>query len=347
MKKLLLALLFLAGICIFAADNTEPAAVGLSVKALQPIPPAANPNEGVKCRGKLLRTEVRTIEDSPQIVCSLTVDGPYKQPKLKLAQQKLRVLTEFPVYETLLRRFIPDDNGVRGFYEYKPIAGEFSLGEETTRAEIVPDGPLAFKTVEVNSLTLTTDANGVIQDPAGDLDLFAAVDALNRRTAAFMISAEGFPPIEFVVFRTMPQRKEFDQKRLDEPDDQDLLIVCGLDFRQSQHEPEQSGLNATLLLPAGESIVRAGELFPLTVRVENRGQRATSCLLGRIFSRLPELNGKLFFFGAVPPGETREFTRLFKVNADNRISNIFAEVRFEDSWSTLKLALPVELTLLH
>ena len=95
------------------------------------------------------------------------------------------------------------------------------------------------------------------------------------------------------------------------------------------------------------AVVRIGECFPLTIKVTNNGSRQTSCLLGRSFSRLDGLNGKLFYFGAVAPGDTARFTRYFKVSPEELVNHLFMEIRFSDSWGILKQTLQLDLPLIH
>ena len=44
------------------------------------------------------------------------------------------------------------------------------------------------------------------------------------------------------------------------------------------------------------------------------------------------MNGRLFYFGAIPPGSSASFTRYIKPDADNLTSMAYAEIRFSDSW---------------
>ena len=146
--------------------------------------------------------------------------------------------------------------------------------------------------------------------------------------------------------RYMARRWE-DEKLLDEPAQQDLLVCYRLNFKQSLLQPEQEGLEFSLVAEELPAVVRTGEYFPVTVKVVNNGSRQTSCLLGRTFSRLEGLNGKLFYFGAVAPGDTATFTRYLKVAPEELVNNLFLEIRFSDSWGVLKQALELNLPLIH
>ena len=88
-------------------------------------------------------------------------------------------------------------------------------------------------------------------------------------------------------------------------------------------------------------------VFPITVKVVNNGSKQTSCLLGRSFSRMQDLNGRLFYFGSIEPGNTARFTRYFKVNDGELAGRAFLDIRFSDSWSVLKPHLSVQFPLIH
>ena len=299
-----------------------------------------------KVRGSYLRTEVRSTESSQVLDVRLTLATADRQPSFLLSVQEEQTITEVRVYETLLRTTVGNDGG-RGSYEYHVVPGEYTDGEESIRTQKMLPVPLANTEVTVNAKTYVTDADGVVQDPEHHLLILDALDALDRRTMEFVIEAKGMPARSYSVFRTMPQRRDFDEKLLDEPASQDVLVCYHLNFKQSILQPEQEGLEFSLENDALPTIVRTGEYFPITVKVTNNGSRQTSCLLGRSFSRLAGLNGKLFYFGAIAPGDTARFTRYFKVAPEELVNHLFMEIRFSDSWGILKQTLPLDLPLIH
>ncbi len=314
-----------------------------ALSALLTAQTTTNSDNVSKVRGNWVRNEVRKVNRTPQFTCSLAIDSRTNQPVLRLSKQIFQVSTEVRIYEALERLYYPD-----GRSQYQPIRGEFIDGETTQKANIIKLGALANTKVTINrKLHLKTDAEGNIPYGNGQLDILEQLDALNKHSVNFNIAVDGYPPLDYTVYRTMPQRKTFDEKRLEEPAHQDVLVAYGLDFSLSRQKPEQEDLKFTLVTPSPRTTVLVDERFKVTVRVENTGTTVTSCLIGRIFSRLPELNGKLFFFGAIKPGEAREFTRFVKIDDTNLTQRIFAEIHFSDSWSALKQSLPLELNLIR
>lgn len=299
-----------------------------------------------KVRGSYLRTEVRATKTNRLLEVRLTVATPDRQPSFQLNVLEEQAITEVRVYETLLRTAVGNDGG-RSSFEYHVVPGEYTYGEETVRTQKHLAAPLANAQVTINAKPFGTNADGVVQDPGHQLLILDALDSLDRRTMDFVVEAPEMPAVTYSVFRTMPQRRDFDEKLLDEPAQQDLLVAYRLNFKQSVLQPEQEGLQFTLETAELPAVVRAGEYFPLTVKVTNNGSRQTSCLLGRTFSRLEGLNGKLFYFGALAPGDTARFTRYLKVLPEELVNQLFLEVRFSDSWSVLKPVLPLTLPVIH
>ena len=299
-----------------------------------------------KVRGSYLRTEVRSTNSTALLEVRLTVATPDRQPSFLLSVQTEQTITEVRVYETLLRSIVGNDGG-RDNYEYHVVPGEFTYGEAAVRTELLPPVPLPNAKVTINAKEYQTDADGIVLDPNHQLRILDALDALDRRTMDFVIEVPDMPAKNYSVFRTMPQRRDFDEKLLDEPSQQDLLVCYRLNFKQSLLQPEQEGLQFELETAALPAFVKAGEYFPVTVKVTNNGSRQTSCLLGRSFSRLNGVNGKLFYFGAIAPGDTARFTRYFKAAPEELVNQLFLEIRFSDSWGILKQTLPLNLPLIH
>lgn len=341
-----LTLVICAAVLPCRAGDEMPVGIGEELLRRQPKP---NALEADTCRGKYLRTETRNTRVSSQLGCALVVAGEYRQPALRLALKEIREITEVRIYELELREFVPDDNGVTGSFVNTVVSDQVWEGEKNTRTETRPGRVLANATVTVNGTPCRTDEQGIVLDRNGNiLDLLSMLDNLSNRTAKLSIKVASvqLPPLEYTIFRTMPQRSTHDEKRLEEPPEQDVLIASGLDFTLSKFQPEQEKLICTAHCGT-ESVKTAGIPFPVSVTVENQGSAATSCLLGRSFSRIPGLNGKLFYFGAVPPGEKRTFTRWMTVDADTAVNDVFLEIRFSDSWSIPDKKIPINLTVIH
>lgn len=300
-----------------------------------------------KCRGSFLRTEVMKVESRNLLVVKLTVVEATQQPTFRLSVQEEQDITEVRVYETLARDFVSSKNNGEGAYEYHLLPGEYTYGETGVRTVKSPLKPLANSPVRINAVGFVTDGDGVVQNLNTRLPILDTLDSLERRTMDFVVEVPDMPMQVFTVYRTMPQRRDYDEKLLDEPAQQDVLRCYHLDFRQSLVQPEQEGLECSFEPDRIPSLVRAGEWFPITVQVANRGKRQTSCLLARTFSRIPDLNGRLFYFGAIAPGATARFTRYFKIATEEMVNHAFVEIRFSDSWGILKQRLPLDLSFVH
>lgn len=310
------------------------------------------------CRGNYLRTDIRDKKVRYEMVPSLVIDGADRQPVLVLRRHRVVEQTEVRLYETMMRFFVRDKDGA-GYFDYKRVQDEVWEGEKNVRIIPEEDGVLANMRVQIDDMSgheiaCHTDAQGRLAPDKGWLDLLEPFDDLSCRTKDYFIQCIGISDDAkkldgrlFRLYRTMPQRKAFDEKRLQEPPEQDLLCVYGLDFQPSQLKPEQDALVCTVAFPENFAYATAGKPLPIRVRVQNNGDYQTSCLIGRLFSRVQGVDGKLFYFGAVKPGESVEFTRFVTVPVDLRTGKVYAELRFSDSWDAPKLSVPIKFTVVR
>ena len=310
------------------------------------------------CRGNYLRTDVRDQKVRYEMVPALAVEGPERQPVLVLRRHRITEQTEVRLYETMMRFFVRDKDGT-GYFDYKRVQDELWEGEKNVRVIPEEDGFVANARVRIDDLgghevACHTDDRGRVIPDRGRLDLLEPFDDLSCRTKDYFIQCIGMTDGDkkldgsmFRIYRTMPQRKAFDEKRLQEPPEQDILCRYGLDFQTSQLKPEQDALVCTVVFPENFAYAVAGKPFPVRVRIQNNGGYQTSCLIGRLFSRVRGVDGKLFYFGAVKPGESMEFTRFVTVPADLRTGKVYAELRFSDSWDAPKLSVPVKFTVVR
>ena len=353
MKLLALSMLWMLMASGIAAEpqavDTALGNVGLSDETMWQIsqPTRATVENANKCRGSFLRTMEKKVETKTCLVVNLMVVEDTQQPTFQLLLQEEKEITEVRVYETLLRNYVANANNGQGAYEYRLLPGEYTYGEESVHVLKMPMKPLKNSPVKINGTIYATDNDGCVRDPEMKLNVLDALDGLERRTMDFIVEVPELPMQVFTIYRTMPQRRDYDEKLLDEPSRQDILVCYGLDFKQSLLQPEQDGLEFAFEPNRIPDLVRTGEFFPVTIQVVNHGTRQTSCLLGRSFSRIPGLNGKLFYFGAVAPGATARFTRYFKIAPEERVNHAFVEIRFSDSWGILKQHLPLDFRFVH
>ncbi len=313
---------------LFAADNT--------------------PQTGEKCRGNFIRTDAQVIARKKSLACSIVIDNAnHNQPILRINNTEIQTVSTTNVYEMRYRHFVEDNRDIGGgVYIYTLAPDEEWRDEPKQTVHTVAGVPLANEEVSIDGRICRTDRNGLVHATEGNFDLLKDFDNLSQRTHTYTIAVRGYYPISYTVYRTMPQRSADDEKRLEEPQDQDLLVKYGLNFHQSKGAPEQDDLECTLELPPDTAFFTAGVSIPVIIRVTNHGKKATSCLLARSFSRIPGINGKLFYFGAIKPGTSASFTRYINADRENLTSMAFAEFRFSDSWSIipgkkLELKLPV------
>ena len=348
-KALVLLVGMLGALTAWRAEEVSLDNVGLSEMTIWQIsqPSRENLDNADKCRGSFLRTEVKKGNLVKKLKICLVLSKATGQPSFQLLMQDEQEVIETRVYEALIRKAVNNENRGPGSYEYRLLPGECVYGEESVRTVQLPPKPLANTSVRINAMEFVTDEEGIVQDSDMRLRILDSLDTLRRRTMDFIVEVPGMPSQLYTVFRTMPQRRDYDEKLLDEPAEQDILQCYHLNFRQSLMQPEQNELECSVESEQISGLLRTGEWFPITVVVANHGTRQTSCLLGRTFSRIPGLNGKLFYFGAIAPGSTARFTRYFKIAPEELVNQAFVEVRFSDSWSTLKQRIPFDLRFVH
>ena len=331
-----------------AAAEAKAIAVATAVADAAPLPKAAESGNTSSelCRGAYLRTEIRNTEKSFEILPCLSIDSEDNQPVLILQKCQITSLTEVRIYESMLRVFVKDEDG-RGYFDYRKLPDSPWEGESNVRRTETVDGVIANARVIVDDIPCHTDDKGKVIADHGRLDLLAFFDAIDCRLQTILIRCPGLPAKSFSIYRTMPQRAAFDEKRLEEPPEQDVLVAYKLDFRQPNTKPEQEGLVCQVILPEDFAYATAGKPFPVRVLVKNNGTADTSCLIARLFSRIEGVDGKLFYFGAVKAGESKEFTRYLTIPNAVRTGKVYAELHFSDSWSAIKLAESLSFTVLH
>lgn len=354
MKKSFLLILF--SLCLFGSlfaqnANSDLEGIGLSPEVMDKILKDVKfrddkgTNRVTRCKGTYLRTDIRGSQSEYSIQAVVTVKGESNQPSFMLKKIEHRTLTEVKIYEALLRIFTPGEDEDHGTYDYERLNGETWEGETTERTITQEAGPLANTDVIINGLFLKTDEDGLIRDPENKLDILQKFDDLSTRQFDFIIDVPSFAPIEVSLTRTMPQRRESDEMRIEEDENHELLLAYALDFRLSKKKPEQDKLVCKAFLPENFKSTKAGSFFPITVTVKNDGDTQTSCLIARSFSRIKGLNGKLFYFGAIQPGETKSFTRIVKIDETEKCATAALEIRFSDSWSTPKQSIPLKFSI--
>lgn len=355
MNKLLLTIFSCILACSFIAQQ-QPAddeGLGLSPEVMQKLLEGVSFRDSkgtarvTRVKGTYLRTDIKDSSSEYAIQAEIKITDEHRQPVFALKKIEHRTITEVRIYEALLRIFTPGKDDDHGTYDYERLEGETWEGESTQRVVTQDAGPLADTDVIVNGILLRTDKSGYVIDAKNELDILNRFDDLGMRQCDFTIDVPGFQPIEITMTRTMPQRRQSDEMRIEEDEKFELLLAYGLDFALSKKKPEQDELQCKAVLPKDFAFATAGKFFPLTVTVTNSGETQTSCLIARTFSRIQGLNGKLFYFGAIQAGETKSFTRIVRVDENEKSNSAALEIRFSDSWSTPKQRIPLRFPLIH
>lgn len=289
-----------------------------------------------KCRGNYLRTEIRKTEKREQYACALLPVNSFF-PCLQFKRQLYFTYHEVRIYETLERiNLEADSNAAKttGSYQFRLLPGEFWEGESNLRNEVKDNGFFANEAFLINGKALQTDDQGVIvADHKSGLEILEYFDNLNKRQLDLDIEHVTLSNRKLTVTRMMPRRPKTDEKTLDEDAVNDLLVAFNLDFFQRSSEPERQNLKVEYFLNTLDIV--PGTPFNIIIKISNGGTRETSCLLGRLFSREPWLNGKLFYFGAVPPGKTQIFSRTVLPDEVLKVDHCFAAFALSDSWGEL------------
>lgn len=266
--------------------------------------------EGVKRRGKYVRTDVVDTEKTEVFAVRLKkCEGAFLQFEFR-KRLKLK-LHEVRMYETI-EEIVHLNNGGDGITptassEYRIILGEFMEGEHSERIEYKDDGPLKLEAFKLNDQTYSTDINGIwIDDDQTVLSMF---DDLRSKPVELVFSHQKYGTANIILSRNIIAREAEVMPGVEAPEQGDVLEKLGMNFTQLR-QSVSDGLSVNVIAP---SLARPGEIVPVTVEVKNSGLRSCSNLIGRSFSSVSGMEGKLFYYGVVLPGQTRTFSRLMTV----------------------------------
>jgi len=294
----------------------------------------------IRRRGKQIRTDIRKTVKKPFFACSLAPTAT-SLPRLQIALLDLITYHEVPIYEALLE--IKDEKERdRTKIEYRLIPGEEITGEMSLRQETQTLGPAREMSFLLNDQPITTDHEGIYTDT--EQYLVACFDNLRVRERSLTIKHAEMEQVEVLLQRNLvrqtPYRAIPSEGGTVPPD---LLGAMGLDFQQKRR-PGRDGLSCRVEAPEN---MRAGQAFRMTIHVENSGKLPTSSLLYRSFSRHDWLNGQTFYFGSIPPKNSRTFFRVIKVPQTAKPEAFFAAMGGWDILGTLPSPrLPLQLNIL-
>ncbi|NLZ59796.1 MAG: hypothetical protein GX901_03955 [Lentisphaerae bacterium] len=301
-----------------------------------------------KCRGNFLRSELRKTEKQELYLCTLSSRRD-SFPSLFLRRQLKMTYHEVQIYETLERTLLEADEAALKTvtsYQYKLLPGELWEGETLMRQETVEAGPFANEGFLVDGKLLHSDQQGIIKaDYSSGLRILEYFDDFSKRELELRIEHGGLGSQTLTIFRSMPKRPQSDERNLDEDYGNELLSSMKLDFLQRSGEPERQKLRVECFFSCPE--IEPGKDYAVTITVSNQGDKESSCLLARSFSRQSWLNGRLFYLGAIAPGKSLSFTRQFTAPESLKTQHCFVALAFSDSWGELprmqkNLKLPVK-----
>lgn len=288
-------------------------------------------DESELVRGAYVRQDIVKTERSESFVCTLSGVA---CPSLSffLAREVTTVYHEVNMYQAMRRE--PVGKNADGDLEYDLVVvpGKFLEGERNRRVETRVIGPLVNESLLVNGKEMRTDDFGAITDE-GDLGILAVFDNLKVFNYNVKFEHKVLGIKEITVYRSIPRRQSADERNLDEPLKNDILVAFNRDFTKKREQPERENLE--VVIEDMPEKLMPGQRLKLTVKVINHGDRETNCLLARTFSRQSWLDGRLLYLGNIEPGKSQEFTRIFEVPENLVADRAFVEIAFQDSWGPL------------
>ena len=266
---------------------------------------------GNKRRGKYLRTEVRGTEATEGYEVNI-VESKTSFPQFVFKRILTLKLHEIRLYETVLET-VTENRGEgitpRGTVDYVVIPGEIFEGEESDRIERRYDGVLKFALFTLNGKAYTTDENGIWTDD-GQIVL-SAFDEMRTKSIKLLFTHKEYGEATVNVTRNLIKREKIVTPGVEVQPEGDLLEALGMDFTQLK----QSSDDGISIKVTCKEKAAPNETIAVTFEVRNNGMRSVSNLIGRSFSSVAGLDGKLFYFGMIAPGQTRSFSRLMTVSS--------------------------------
>ncbi len=266
-------------------------------------------DDGAKRRGKYLRTEVRSTEATEGYSVRLV-----ENKTSFLSFEFRRVLTlkihEVRMYETVMEKVTPNSGeGItqRGAVDYVVVPGELFEGEHSERIEKKDDGPLKLEIFTFGGKTYYTDESGIWIDQTQEI--IAMFDNMRAREETLKFTHKEYGDFSLVLTRNMIRRQKAVMPGGKDIPQEDMLEALGMDFTQLK----LSSPDGVVLKVVYKNKAAPGEIVAVTFEAKNNGMRSVSNMMGRSFSSVPSLDGKLFYFGMIPPGQKRSFSRLLAV----------------------------------
>lgn len=257
-------------------------------------------------RGKYLRTEVIKTDKTDSFSLSLG-QGQASFPCLEFKSISVLKHHEVRLYEVLLE-VVNENKGEgitpRGSIEYILVPGETYKGEKSEREEIVVNGPLADTMLTINGKSVMTDNKGVYLDSSQWI--LAHFDDMRQKSLNLVAEHKTLGKKNLVITRNLIKRESAEMPDVPQATGGDLLDS----FRQNYTQLRISGVDGMKVTFTAPEKGKAGETIVLTAQVSNAGSRPICNLLGRTFCSDSGIDGKMFYFGTIQPGNKVVFSRL-------------------------------------
>ena len=240
-------------------------------------------------RGKLLREEVRDTVAKDRFISgsfSGVIDG---NLTFVMTNQERRITYYQPIYEKIRVYRQQGDANDPGRREL--VDGEVLKGDIEERQRIIDLGPVAHTKFSYLGSSQRTDTSGVLTDT--DQAILRQFDDLDFDTLNLEVTSKSGTTI---LKLTRDQ----------------LYEKYGVQFAfKGQTEPK----NLSITADWDRTHYQPGSVAKLTVKATNTGKSGDIVLLrgGRSLSRWGWLDGTMFYFGHLPPGEARQFVRLITI----------------------------------
>ena len=251
--------------------------------------------------GKLVRKELVRTERTPGFTCELadSFDGTLR---IQVTGYDIVVYHEIPVYEKVLEYRAPDETD-RGTIDQKVVVDEFVRGKMQKRVEKVPAGPVREESFKVNGTVSRTDARGLIEAPNDTV--LSMFDNLAVSDSVVRITHSVLGEVQMKVTRS------------------ELMNAIGVEAEEPGKTASPEAIDFAITAP--KKIAR-GQPFVITLSGSNHSALPSSCIEARIVSRIPWLDGRMFYLGVLKPGNKRTFSRRFTAPKTQPDATVYATV---------------------
>jgi hypothetical protein len=268
--------------------------------------------------GKVLRAEEVMRESNPYVLATF-VDVVDSCPVFRFDRLDRQVIFERPVHEKI--RVTRMDQVSRGISEV--VHGEFMVGTMTHREEVVRLGPLPGAAFSYLGTSSVTNDQGLLIDRAQKV--LALFEDRREKEAIIVFESDEHGRCQYQLERPLLDEK------------------LGIHFGRARGQMCPEAL--TISQRWDRRVYNPGMTAELEITASNSGRECTVFQLQALsMSRHPWLDGRMFYFGDIPAGETRTFRRVFVIPESAAAGIHFQRIGLKDI-SGRKPQLSVTLTI--